>query len=69
MDPGRTYYAFSWDIHQLFNRTLLTFPDGTGSNALQPTGDIATGPATPTNGDKTWSYTIRRASSSRTGRR
>jgi peptide/nickel transport system substrate-binding protein len=59
MDPARTYYAFSWDIHQLFNRTLLTFPDGTGSNALVPTADIATGPATPQNGDKTWSYTLK----------
>jgi len=60
LDPARTYYAFSWDIHQLINRTLLTFPDGTGSNALTPTGDIATGPATPTNADKTWSYTLKK---------
>jgi peptide/nickel transport system substrate-binding protein len=59
LDPARTYYAFSWDIHQLFNRTLLTFPDGTGSPALVPTGDIATGPATPTNHGKTWSYTLK----------
>ena len=59
MDPARTYYAFSWDIHQLFSRTLLTFPDGVGQQALQPTADIATGPATPTNGDKTWSYTLK----------
>jgi peptide/nickel transport system substrate-binding protein len=59
MDPGRTYYAFSWDIHQLFSRTLLTFPDGTGSNALTPTGDIATGPATPQKGDTVWSYTLK----------
>jgi peptide/nickel transport system substrate-binding protein len=60
MDPARTYYAFSWDIHQLINRTMLTFPDGIGQQALQPTGDIATGPATPTNGDKTWSYTLKK---------
>jgi peptide/nickel transport system substrate-binding protein len=59
LDPARTYYAFSWDIHQLISRTLLTYPDGVGSNALTPTGDIATGPATPTNGDKTWSYTLK----------
>ena len=59
MDPARTYYAFSWDIHQLTNRTLLTYPDGTGSHGLIPIGDIATGPATPTNHDKTWVYTIK----------
>jgi peptide/nickel transport system substrate-binding protein len=59
LDPARTYYAFSWDIHQLTNRTLLTFPDGTGSQGLVPTGDIATGPATSTNGGKTWAYTLK----------
>ncbi len=36
LDPARTYYAFSWDIHQLISRTLLTYPDGIGSNALVP---------------------------------
>jgi peptide/nickel transport system substrate-binding protein len=58
LDPGRTYYAFSWDLHQLFNRTLLTYPDGTGNAALKPTADIATGPAVPADGDRTWSYTL-----------
>ncbi|HEX3825509.1 MAG TPA: hypothetical protein VHV79_13705, partial [Mycobacteriales bacterium] len=52
LDPARSYYAFSWDIHQLINRTLLTYPDGDTSAALVPTGDIATGPATPTGGGK-----------------
>jgi peptide/nickel transport system substrate-binding protein len=59
VDPARTYYAFSWDIHQLFNRTMLTFPDGTGSDALTPVGDIATGPATPQKGNTVWSYTLK----------
>jgi peptide/nickel transport system substrate-binding protein len=59
MDPARTYYAFSWDIHQLINRTLLTFPDGTGKAALKPIGDIAKRPARPTNHDKTWAYTLK----------
>jgi peptide/nickel transport system substrate-binding protein len=59
LDPARTYFAFSWDIHQLINRTLLTFPDGTGQQALFPIGDIATAPATPTNRDRTWTYTLK----------
>jgi peptide/nickel transport system substrate-binding protein len=59
VDPARTYYAFSWDIHQLFNRTLLTFPDGTGSNAKTPTGDIATGPATGQSNNTVWDYTLK----------
>jgi len=56
MDPARTYYAFSWDIHQLINRTMLTFPDGVGPNAIVPTGDIAKGPATPQKGNTVWTY-------------
>jgi len=59
MDPARTYYAFSWDIHQLFNRTVLTFPDGTGADATTPVGDIATGPATPTKNNTVWKYTLK----------
>jgi peptide/nickel transport system substrate-binding protein len=59
MDPARTYYAFSWDLHQLINRTLLTFPDGMGGGALKPVGDIAKRPARPTNHDKTWAYTLK----------
>jgi len=58
MDPARTYYAFSWDIHQLFNRTMLTFPDGVGSDATTPVADIATGPATPSKGGTVWKYTL-----------
>jgi peptide/nickel transport system substrate-binding protein len=58
MDPARTYYAFSWDLHQLINRTMLTFPDGTGPSAIQPTGDIAKGPATATKGNTVWKYTL-----------
>jgi peptide/nickel transport system substrate-binding protein len=59
MDPGRTYYAFSWDIHQLINRTMLTFPDGVGSDATTPVGDIATAPATPEKNNTVWKYTLK----------
>jgi peptide/nickel transport system substrate-binding protein len=59
LDPARTYYAFSWDIHQLISRTLLTYPTGTGQKGLVPTGDIATGPATPQQGNTVWNYTLK----------
>jgi peptide/nickel transport system substrate-binding protein len=68
MDPARTYYAFSWDIHQLINRTLLTYPLGTGDAGLVPTGDIATGPATPTHRGRTWKYTLKRGIKFQDGR-
>lgn len=60
MDPARTYYAFSWDIHQLINRTMLTYPaDPDPTKGLQLVGDIAEGPATPQDGNKTWTYKIK----------
>jgi peptide/nickel transport system substrate-binding protein len=60
LDPARTYYAFSWDLHQLINRTLLTYPTSADPNvSLKPVGDIATGPATGTNSNKTWTYHLK----------
>jgi len=60
VDPGRTYYAWSWDFHQLINRTLLTYPaDADPAKGLTPVGDLAEKPATPTDGGKTWSYTLK----------
>jgi len=60
MDPARTYYAFSWDIHQLINRTMLTYPaDADPTKGLQLVGDIAEGPATPQDNNQTWTYKIK----------
>src|SRR5579875_259525 len=59
MDPARTYYAFSQDLHQLINRTLLSYPDCNGKNATTPVGDIATGPATPQDGDTVCTYHLK----------
>jgi peptide/nickel transport system substrate-binding protein len=60
MDPARTYYAFSWDFHQLFNRTLLTYPaDSDPTKGLQVVGDIATGPATGEKGNTVWTYHLK----------
>jgi peptide/nickel transport system substrate-binding protein len=60
MDPARTYYAFSWDFHQLINRTVLTYPDSADpKQGLQLVGDIATGPATGQQNNTVWTYTIK----------
>lgn len=60
MDPARTYYAFSWDLHQLMNRTLLTYPaEADPTKGLELVGDIAEGPATPEDGNKTWTYKLK----------
>jgi peptide/nickel transport system substrate-binding protein len=60
LDPARTYYAWSWDLHQLINRTVLTYPDSPDPKAgLQTVGDIATGPATGQQNNTVWTYTIK----------
>jgi len=60
LDPARTYYAFSWDLHQLINRTLLTYPDDADpTKGLQLVGDIAQAPATGQNNNTVWTYKLK----------
>jgi len=59
MDPARTYYGFSWDLHQLINRTLLQLPVGATFTSVAPIPDMATAVATGQDGNKTWSYTLK----------
>lgn len=60
LDPARTYYAFSWDLHQLINRTVLTYPDSADpQQGLQLVGDIATGPAEPQQNNTVWTYHLK----------
>ncbi|MFG1605905.1 ABC transporter substrate-binding protein [Actinoplanes sp. NPDC049265] len=59
LDPGETYYGYSWNFLRLYGRSLLTFKvePGKGSNELTP--DLAEGLGTPSDGGKTWTYKIR----------
>jgi peptide/nickel transport system substrate-binding protein len=60
LDPARTYYAFSWDFHQLTNRTVLTYPNSADpTKGLELTGDIATAPAKGEQGNKVWTYHLK----------
>jgi peptide/nickel transport system substrate-binding protein len=58
-DPGDTYYGLSWNLIRLYTRALTMFKvePGTGSQTL--VGDLAEDVGKPTDGGKTWTYTLR----------
>ncbi|MGI8993770.1 MAG: ABC transporter substrate-binding protein [Nocardioidaceae bacterium] len=60
LDPGETYYGFSWNFARLYGRSLLMFraAPGDASNELVP--DLAEDLGKPTDGGKTWTYKIRK---------
>src|SRR5215217_3193703 len=60
LDPGETYYGYSWNFARLYGRSLLTFKaaPGEASNELVP--DLAEDLGKPTDNGKTWTYTIKK---------
>ena len=58
MDPGDTYYAYTWNFDRLFARTLVTFGD-TPKTSTTLVPDLATNLGTPSKDLKTWTYTLR----------
>ena len=59
LDPGETYYGYSWNFLRLYGRGLLMFKPvpGAEGNTLAP--DLAEGMGVPSDGGKTWTYKIR----------
>ncbi|HEU5470871.1 MAG TPA: ABC transporter substrate-binding protein [Actinophytocola sp.] len=60
VDPGDTYYGFSWNFLRNYGRSLLVFKSAPGAegNSLAP--DLAEGLGTPSNDAKTWTYKLRK---------
>jgi peptide/nickel transport system substrate-binding protein len=60
LDPGETYYGYSWNFARLYGRSLLVFKSapGTESNELQP--DLAEGLGVASSDGKTWTYKLRK---------
>jgi peptide/nickel transport system substrate-binding protein len=60
LDPGETYYGYSWDFLRLYGRSLLMFKPvpGEAGNELVP--DLAEGLGQPSSDAKTWTYKIRK---------
>ena len=59
LDPGETYYGYSWNFSRLYGRSLLMFKaaPGDASNELVP--DLAEDLGEPTDGGQTWTYKIK----------
>ena len=60
LDPGETYYGFSWNFARLYGRSLVMFraAPGDASNELVP--DLAEDLGEESDGGKTWTYHIRK---------
>ncbi len=60
LDPGETYYGYSWDFLRLYGRALVMYKPvpGEGSSELVP--DLAEGLGESSPDAKTWTYKIRK---------
>jgi peptide/nickel transport system substrate-binding protein len=57
VDPGNTYYAFSWDFARLYGRTLLAYTRVPGAAGLKLQGDLAKSYTTSSDG-LTWTFNL-----------
>ena len=60
IDPGETYYGYSWDMLRNFARTLVMFKPAPGKNGLELVPDLATDLGKSSDGGKTWTYTLQK---------
>src|SRR5664280_1765837 len=59
VDPGDTYYGLSWNFLRNYARTLVVFKSAPGAAGVTLVPDLATTLGVPTDGAKTWTYTLR----------
>ncbi len=59
-DPGNTYYAFGNNFVRLYSRTLLTYNSKPGEEGSKGTPDLATALGEPSNGNRTWTYKLKK---------
>jgi peptide/nickel transport system substrate-binding protein len=60
IDPGETYYGYSWDMLRNFARTLVMFKPAPGKQGLELVPDLATDLGKSSDGGKTWTYTLKK---------
>jgi peptide/nickel transport system substrate-binding protein len=59
IDPGNTYYAFSWDFIRLYGRSLVTWKQAPGSGTtggLELVPDLATNTGEVSSDGLTWTF-------------
>lgn len=59
-DPGNQYYAFAINFSRLYARGLMTYASKPGAESSKMVPDLAEAPGTPSDGNKTWTYKIKR---------
>jgi peptide/nickel transport system substrate-binding protein len=59
LDPGDTYYGFSWNFARLYGRSLTTFNPAPGKDGVKIVPDLAESLGKPSDGGKTWTYKLR----------
>ena len=59
LDPGDTYYAYTWDFVRYYGRPLLMFKPAPGSASNELVPDLATGLGEHSADLKTWTYHLR----------
>ncbi|MCW2882907.1 MAG: ABC-type dipeptide transport system periplasmic component-like protein [Sphaerisporangium sp.] len=59
LDPGDTYYGYSWNFIKLYGRSLVMFKPAPGKESSQLVPDLAENLGTPSDNAKTWTYKLR----------
>ncbi|MEI2671768.1 MAG: ABC transporter substrate-binding protein [Nocardioidaceae bacterium] len=59
VDPGDTYYGYSWDMLRNYARTLVTFKTEPGKAGNELVPDLAEDLGVSSEGGKTWTYKLK----------
>jgi peptide/nickel transport system substrate-binding protein len=59
LDPGDTYYGYSWDFARLYGRALTVFKPAPGLEGVKIVPDLAQSLGQSGDGGKTWTYKLR----------
>ncbi|GGL17338.1 peptide ABC transporter substrate-binding protein [Sphaerisporangium melleum] len=59
LDPGDTYYGYSWDFIRLYGRSLVMFKPAPGKESAQLIPDLAESLGVPSDNAKTWTYKLK----------
>src|SRR4051812_14185640 len=60
VDPGDTYYGYSWDFLRTYARSLVMFRPAPGKASAELVPDLAEDLGKPSKDAKTWTYKIRK---------
>jgi peptide/nickel transport system substrate-binding protein len=60
LDPGETYYGYSWDFARLYGRSLLMFKVAPGEESNELVPDLAEGLGEASPDGKSWTYKLRK---------